>query len=272
MKPIEQSPLGKVQEYCQQYNPDLLFPIARELNRQQLGFGAKLPFFGVDVWTAYELSWLNPKGKPIVAMAEFSFPASSPNIIESKSFKLYLNSFNGTKFSDEQEVLAVLQQDLSSASGAEVVVKIIDLNQAQTLVTSLEGAICLDDQDIEIAEYSVNPSLLSAQNQLVEETLYSNLLKSNCLVTGQPDWATLVISYRGKQLDHASLLRYIVSFRNHNEFHEHCVERIFQDLSTQCQPESLTVYARYLRRGGLDINPYRSTLEVIQPMPRFVRQ
>lgn len=272
LQPIDQSPLGKIQSYCQQYNPDLLFPIARDENRQQLGLNAKLPFHGADVWTAYELSWLNPKGKPMVAIAEFSFPASSPNIVESKSFKLYLNSFNGTKFSTQVEVKMRLEQDLSAAAGAKVEVLILSLDNPQTLVADLDDGICLDDQDIEIDEYQVNPQVLTTSDLQVSEILYTHLLKSNCLVTGQPDWATLVINYRGKRIERANLLRYVVSFRNHNEFHEHCVERIFTDINRQCEPEVLTVYARYLRRGGLDINPYRSNFQSHFAMPRFIRQ
>ncbi len=269
----EHSPLGKPSAYCAEYNPALLFPISRQFKRDEIGIHAEvLPFRGVDVWTAYELSWLNGKGKPVVALAEFVFPADSPNIIESKSFKLYLNSFNGTRFDTQAQVAQQLQQDLTQAAGASVKVKILPIDREQKLVGDLEDGVCLDHQDIAIEAYQLNPEQLKVGSENVEETLYSHLLKSNCLVTGQPDWATLVIKYRGKRIERAGLLRYIVSFRNHNEFHEQCVERIFTDIEKYCQPDALTVYARYVRRGGLDINPFRSNFQSNSDMPRFVRQ
>lgn len=269
---VTNSPLGKQSAYCQDYNPDLLFPIARQLKRDELGISAPLPFHGADVWTAYELSWLNPKGKPMVAIGEFSFAADTPNIIESKSLKLYLNSFNGTQFTTQVDVKYRIEQDLAKAAGGKVKVIIHALDESYKVVTDLDNGIYLDDQDIEVTDYQVNPALLQTGDQQVEETLYSHLLKSNCLVTGQPDWATLVVRYRGKRIDRAGLLRYIVSFRNHNEFHEQCVERIFTDIEKYCQPDALTVYARYVRRGGLDINPFRSNFQSHVDMPRFVRQ
>lgn len=272
LKSLDESPLGKASPYCQQYDSKLLFPIPRQLKRDELGLTTVLPFHGADVWTAYELSWLNQKGKPMVAIGEFSFPADSPNIIESKSLKLYLNSFNGTQFSTQSDVKYRLQQDLSNASGGQVKVVIHPLQNQQTVIADLADGVCLDDQDLEFTEYQVNPNLLATMDQQADECLYSHLLKSNCLVTGQPDWATLVIRYRGQRIDRASLLRYIVSFRDHDEFHEQCVERIFTDIETHCQPVNLTVYARYVRRGGLDINPYRSNYQSHYDMPRFVRQ
>ena len=272
LKPLHESPLGKNAGYCQEYDPSLLFPIARQLKRDELGLSSPLPFHGADVWTAYELSWLNKKGKPMVAIGEFSFPADTPNIIESKSFKLYLNSLNGTQFGTQVDVKYRLEQDLSQAAGGKVKVVIHPLEREQKVIADMEDGVCLDDQDIEINEYEVNPNLLTTMDQYADECLYSHLLKSNCLVTGQPDWATLVIRYRGQRIDRASLLRYIVSFRNHNEFHEQCVERIFTDIEKHCKPDVLTVYARYVRRGGLDINPYRSNFQSHFDMPRFVRQ
>jgi len=271
-KTVDQSPLGKQTHYCSNYNPDLLFPIARKIKRDELAMPAVLPFRGVDVWTAYELSWLNLKGKPMVALGEFEFPADSPNIIESKSFKLYLNSFNATRFASQTEVIERLTQDLSQASGAKVLVKMKWVSEPQTLVGELDNAFCLDHQDIEITDYRLDSSLLKVSSEEVEQTVYSHLLKSNCLVTGQPDWGTVVISYRGRQIDPSSLLRYIVSYRDHMEFHEQCVERIFMDIQHHCQPEALTVYARYVRRGGLDINPYRSNFQPYLSMLRLVRQ
>lgn len=271
-KHVELSPLGKNVVYCSEYNPALLFPIARKIKRDELAMPVVLPFRGADIWTAYELSWLNLKGKPMVAVGEFEFPADSPNIIESKSFKLYLNSFNGSRFASQTEVIERLTQDLSAASGGKVKIKMRLVGEPQRLVGEIEDAFCLDHQDIEIHDYQLNTSYLSVSEKEVEQTLYSNLLKSNCLVTGQPDWGTVVISYRGKQIEQTGLLRYIISYRNHMEFHEQCVERIFMDIQRHCQPEALTVYARYVRRGGLDINPYRSNFQPHVKMPRLVRQ
>ncbi|MFC4158621.1 NADPH-dependent 7-cyano-7-deazaguanine reductase QueF [Chitinimonas lacunae] len=267
---VEHSPLGRTTTYADQYDPSLLFPIPRQAKRDEIGVGATLPFFGADIWNAYELSWLNPRGKPQIALASFTVPADSPNLIESKSFKLYLNSFNQTRL-DEPEVLRRhLSDDLSAAAGAKVAVRLV-LPEAfgQEKLAELEG-VCIDRLDVEIERYSPDPTLLVALDEpVVEEVLTSNLLKSNCLVTGQPDWGSVRIHYRGRPLDQAALLRYLVSFRQHNEFHEQCVERIFMDIQRQCQPEALSVYARYTRRGGLDINPFRTNFS--QPAPANLR-
>ena len=271
----EQSLLGKESPYCHQYDPSLLFPIPRQQKRTELGIAEnELPFHGVDVWTAYELSWLNEQGKPEARMAQFTFAADSPNLIESKSFKLYLNSLNGTHFGSENDVISHLELDLTQACGAPVRVEMISLETPQTLIAHPPHAKCLDDLPIEVSHYQVKPDLLQAQPHLpkVGERLYSHLLKSNCLVTGQPDWGTVVIEYEGAPIRHDHLLAYIVSFREHNEFHEQCVERIFTDILTICQPEKLLVYARYVRRGGLDINPYRANFEVTFDLSRLVRQ
>lgn len=253
------SPLGKPTEYRSDYAPELLYPIPRQLKRDELGIApGALPFVGEDIWNAYEVSWLNPKGKPVVAVATFRVPADSPNLVESKSFKLYLNSFNQTVFSDLSMVESVLLRDLSAAAGAPVGVQIEDLRGRPQVLVNYPQGVALDDLDIECTTYQPTPELLFTVNgEKTEETLYSHLLKSNCLVTGQPDWAMVVIRYRGRPIDHAGLLRYLVSFRNHNEFHEQCVERIFCDITARCAPEALSVYARYTRRGGLDINPCR---------------
>lgn len=279
------SPLGQPTEYRATYAPELLYPIPRQLKRDELGIAAgSLPFVGEDIWNAYEVSWLNTKGKPHVALATFRVPADSPNLIESKSFKLYLNSFNQTAFTDATAVQRVLLGDLSAAAGANVLVKIEEFSgrprpspQGDLLRSAgspLGGqmsagyptGVLLDSLDIACDRYQPAPELLSTGDApVVEETLYSHLLKSNCLVTGQPDWAMLVIRYRGRPIERAGLLRYIVSFRNHNEFHEQCVERIFCDITRQCAPETLSVYARYTRRGGLDINPFRSSVESTAP-------
>ncbi len=267
--------LGQKTEYATQYQPSLLQPVPRSLNRDDLNLGADLPFQGCDIWTLYELSWLNSKGLPQVAIGEVAIPATSANLIESKSFKLYLNSFNQTRFDSWQAVEQALIQDLSNCAGetVSVSVKPVSAYTDEPIVTMQSE--CIDDQDIEIADYQFNPDYLkdAAGSLEVSETLHSHLLKSNCLITNQPDWGSVEICYQGKQINREALLRYIVSFREHNEFHEQCVERIFTDIMTYCQPTQLTVYARYTRRGGLDINPYRSNQ---QPKPahnhRMARQ
>lgn len=268
-----QSLLGKTTPYCHAYDPGLLFAIPRQEKRTELDIDADtLPFTGQDVWTAYEVSWLNAKGKPIVAWAEFVFSAQSPNLVESKSFKLYLNSFNGTRFDNEQVVIECWKKDLSAVSGAAVEVRLHTLSEDQLLMGSMPGE-CLDDLDIEVSQYQVMPSLLRLKSATqVSMCWHSHLLKSNCLVTGQPDWGSVWIRYEGSEIDPESLLRYIISFREHNEFHEQCVERIFCDIMAQCAPSKLTVYARYLRRGGLDINPYRSNFEQHFNLNRLIRQ
>jgi 7-cyano-7-deazaguanine reductase len=263
----EHSPLGKSSEYIATYTPSLLFPIPRAAKWAELGLTAQtLPYQGVDFWNCYELSWLLPSGKPVVAIAEFSIPADSPNIIESKSFKLYLNSLNQTAFVDQQTLTATLIKDLSDAAGKPVGVRIRSLADISAQgVASLPG-FCIDDLDVTIHSYDQpQPELLRCDaSRIVEQSLHSHLLKSNCPVTSQPDWGSVAVEYRGAELNPASFLAYIVSFRQHSDFHEQCVERIFLDLQRLLKPEKLTVYARYVRRGGLDINPYRST-EVISP-------
>lgn len=273
--PAEHSPLGKSSEYVSTYAPELLFPISRTTKWAELGLTAEtLPYQGVDLWNCYELSWLTASGKPVVAIGEFAIPAQSPNIIESKSFKLYLNSLNQTAFDNADAVRAVLERDLSAAAGAPVGVRVRGLDEvAGEGVAVIEGT-CVDDLDVAVESYDhPRPELLRCDDtRRVEEMLYSHLLKSNCPVTGQPDWGTLVVDYAGPALDAASLLAYVVSFRQHQDFHEQCVERIYLDLQRLLQPARLTVYARYVRRGGLDINPYRSS-EAVQPdNRRLVRQ
>lgn len=273
--PSHASPLGKATEYQNHYAPELLFPIPRQLKRHEIGIAdSALPFVGEDLWNAYELSWLNTKGKPVVAVGTFRVPADSPNLIESKSFKLYLNSFNQSTFASIDSVAQTMTRDLSAAAGRPVDVALQALASAPTAHIGIPAGILLDDLDIACDRYQPSPDLLTTEaGETVEETLYSHLLKSNCLVTGQPDWAMLVIRYRGRPINRAGLLRYIVSFRNHNEFHEQCVERIFSDLRAHCQPEALAVHARYTRRGGLDINPFRSTGDYPTPdNTREIRQ
>ena len=263
--------LGQQTTYAEKYDRTLLQPVPRRLNRDQLNITATQPFtVGADIWTAYEISWLNPKGVPQVAIADVNIDFRSENLIESKSFKLYLNSFNQTTFADFADVQQTLQRDLQDCAQGEVKVRLNSLADYTAQPIAALSGDCIDAQDIEVRDYAFNAALLNhcTGEHLVEETLVSHLLKSNCLITQQPDWGSLQIHYVGKQINREQLLRYIISFRQHNEFHEQCVERIFCDLMQYAKPEKLTVYARYTRRGGLDINPYRSNFE---PLPQNVR-
>jgi 7-cyano-7-deazaguanine reductase len=271
---LQSSTLGKKSSYISQYQPDLLFPVPRQAQRDGLGIQAEqLPFTGYDFWQGYELSWLTSKGKPQVALLQVTIPAHSPYLIESKSFKLYLNSFNQTRCENWTWVAETLKRDLSQACGAEIQLNIIPLCQYVTPFCSDYPGHCIDDLDISCEHYQPKPELLTTENERVNEALFSHLLKSNCLVTGQPDWGSLYINYQGQRINPTGLLQYIVSLRQHNEFHEHCVERIFTDIQTHCQPEALCVMANYTRRGGLDINPVRTTdHELIPDFKRLVRQ
>ncbi len=311
MPALELSQLGKATPYVDQYDAGLLFPIARAGKRAEIGIGATPPFFGADMWTAFELSWLNLRGKPQLAIAHFTVPCETLNIVESKSLKLYLNSFNNTKFASAEDVKARLRADLSeavwrrdggpaanpspepgcNASGAAPPVRGV-AGPAQsappTIGVSLLGpelfdrepvheldGLSLDRLDIDCTRYTPAPDLLivTPNEAPVSEVFTSNLLKSNCLVTGQPDWGSVQISYTGDQIEQGGLLQYLVSFRNHNEFHEHCVERIFMDVWARCKPIKLSVYARYTRRGGLDINPFRTSYPQALPVNiRMARQ
>ena len=273
--PAEHSPLGKSSAYIATYSPELLFPIARAAKWAELGLSAEtLPYRGVDIWNCYELSWLLPSGKPVVAIGEFVIPADSPNIIESKSFKLYLNSLNQSVFESREALAEVIARDLSVAAGKPVTVRLRSLDEVAAEGIATPAGVCIDELDVAIEHYDARRAeLLSCDSgRMVEECLYSQLLKSNCPVTGQPDWGTLVVDYRGPALDRASLLAYVVSFRQHADFHEQCVERIFLDLQRLLQPERLIVHARYVRRGGLDINPWRSTEAGVPSNGRLVRQ
>ena len=277
MNQPEQSQLGKNSAYVDQYDASLLFPIPRAVKREELGILGSPIFFGADLWTAFELSWLNLKGKPQVAIAHITVPAESTHIIESKSLKLYFNSFNASRFVDVQAVRDCMRNDLDTAlwHGGKILARcgvkmILPEEFDKEPVHELDG-LNLDRMDIECKHYQPAPELLKAQQDEapVTETFVSHLLKSNCLVTGQPDWGSVQISYSGDQIDQAGLLQYIVSFRNHNEFHEQCVERIFIDIWTRCKPLKLSVYARYTRRGGLDINPWRTSYP--QSPPKNIR-
>ena len=267
--------LGQKTEYASQYDRTLLQPVPRALNRDGLGITQNQPFtIGADIWTAYEISWLNEKGLPQVAIADIYLDYQSQNLIESKSFKLYLNSFNQSKFADFNAVQQTMQRDLSECAQGDVKVRLnsVAVYDSQK-IDHLQGD-CIDEQNIEITSYEFNADWLKdcVSDEIVEEKLVSHLLKSNCLITNQPDWGTLHIHYVGRKIDHEKLLRYVVSFRQHNEFHEQCVERIFCDLMHYAKPEKLTVYARYTRRGGLDINPFRSNFENLPENLRLARQ
>ncbi|HGH5990759.1 NADPH-dependent 7-cyano-7-deazaguanine reductase QueF [Morganella morganii] len=269
--------LGKKTGYEQHYNPALLQGVPRSLNRDALHLHAdNLPFRGADLWTLYELSWLQPNGVPCIALGYVSLDAAGLNLIESKSFKLYLNSFNQTVFASADDVRRTLEQDLSACAQGTVTVELLRPDQfTEQKIIDFTGE-CIDYQDITITDYQFSSDyLIDAVNEnddVVEETLVSHLLKSNCLITQQPDWGSVAIQYRGPKIDREKLLRYLVSFRNHNEFHEQCVERIFTDLNTHCRPVALTVYARYTRRGGLDINPWRTNTDFTPSADRLARQ
>ena len=264
--------LGQKVDYIEQYTPELLQGVPRSLSREQIGVSQPLPFGGVDIWNGYELSWLNPKGKPQVAILQCQVPIDSQNLIESKSFKLYLNSFNQSVFGSADEVARHLSKDLSACAQAPVKLQLFSAGQFGALhLGELDGTV-IDDLDIEINTYEPSPELLTTGEQQVSETLVSHLLKSNCLITSQPDWASVQIHYEGAAIDHAGLLAYLISFRRHNEFHEQCIERIFCDLMNRCKPHKLAVYARYTRRGGLDINPLRANFDFNVSNNRLARQ
>jgi 7-cyano-7-deazaguanine reductase len=275
MSSPDHSPLGKATVYADRYDASLLFPIPRQAKRDELGIaGDALPFHGVDVWNGYELSWLDTRGKPMVAVAEFRFQATSPNIVESKSFKLYLNSFAQERLADAGALRDILVRDLSAASGGPVDITLHAPGELDGTPIAEPNGVLLDTQELDFDSYGPpRPAFLATAAGDADEVLVSHLLRSNCPVTGQPDWGSVQISYSGAAVDHAGLLRYLVSFRSHTEFHEQCVERIFMDICERCAPRQLTVYARYTRRGGLDINPFRSTDPTATPgNPRGARQ
>ncbi len=272
-----QSELGKSSSYESHYNPELLFPLPRSTRRAELGIGQSLPFFGFDVWNHYEVSWLNSLGKPVVAIAEIIYPCDSPCIIESKSMKLYFNALNNTSFASDAAVEAIITADLQQRTQArfvQVTLHPLASFHAQPLLAGLDG-VTIDTLDIHCDTYHHNAEFLSTEPAIVSETLCSDLLKSNCLVTNQPDWCSIKITYHGQQINRAGLLRYLVSFRNDNEFHEQCIEKIFVNLIAHCQPERLTIVGRSTRRGGLDINSVRSTHSITPadvPNVRLCRQ
>ncbi|KEQ13538.1 NADPH-dependent 7-cyano-7-deazaguanine reductase [Endozoicomonas montiporae] len=270
---VEMSQLGKTSLYETEYNPSILFPIPRKEKQEQLGLDPQnLPYVGCDVWYAYEISWLNGRGKPVAMVARFELPCDSPCLIESKSFKLYLNSFNQSRFESVSAARETMVKDLSDAAGAPVKVELMTVAEMEVFGFSKAPGTCVDELDVAIDTYMYQPDFLTKGDGKVEEAIHSNLLKSNCPVTGQPDWGTIVVEYKGEAINHESFLRYICSFREHQEFHEQCAERVFTDIQQRFQMDELTVYAQYVRRGGLDINPWRSTHHKETNRLRLVRQ
>jgi 7-cyano-7-deazaguanine reductase len=275
---MEDNPLGKNSVYPEKYQPDLLVSIPRSENRLILGITTDaLPFEGADVWNAYELSYLNTHGKPVSLHGRFVFPAGSTNLVESKSLKLYLNSLNQERFESTEHFTSTIQSDLSRAADQQVDIFVFQSHEMS--MPEYPSGMCLDDQELEFSDYSVSKMILEETpdalfEELTEEILFTNLFRSNCPVTNQPDWATVTICYQGKKIPHDVLLKYLVSYRLHNDYHENCVEQIFCDLKDVFEPQSLTVEANFLRRGGLDINPIRSTEKNLnyQAFPRFMRQ
>ncbi len=266
------NPLGKEVAHSPVYNPGHLFSVARHDGRREIGLLAALPFGGADVWNAYEISWLNPAGKPEVAMGTFTFPCSTPNLIESKSLKLFLNSLNLHRFDSAAAVCAVLEKELAAIAGGRVGIDLITAERFHETLVSEPPGQCLDDLDVACRCDRVAPETLDTVAEQVTETVYSNLLRTNCPVTGQPDWATVVVDYTGPQINPEGLLKYLVSYRQHTGFHENCVERIFMDILTRCTPARLLVQARFTRRGGLDINPWRANYSAVPQHTRFARQ
>lgn len=273
MSGLSDSPLGRAARYPEQYDPALLFAVDRGEQRRRLPFAGALPFVGVDLWTAYELSWLDRTGKPQVAIATFRVPADSPRLVESKSVKLYLTGFNLTRFDGDLAVTNTLARDLSAAVGATVDVALSAAEVNGGLPLADFPGTCIDALPVAAVDEQPVPQALVAAGDVRDETLYTRLFRSVCPVTGQPDYACVQIAYRGPAIDAPGLLRYLVSFRREAGFHEHCVEQIFADVWRRCHPERLSVYARFTRRGGIDINPWRSSDRRLPPAAvRTVRQ
>jgi len=266
------NPLGKAVPHSPRYHPGHLYPLPRQEGRSEIGLVETLPFSGADIWNAYEISWLNNLGRPEIAVGQFVFPGDSPNLIESKSLKLYLNSLNLERFDSVAAVRTTIAKDLTDKAGRPVDVVLYQIDDYAIANIDKPPGNCLDNVEIEVAGFQIDPGTLSTLPKQAEETLYSNLLRTNCSVTGQPDWGTIVIRYSGLQLDPAGLLKYIVSYREHTGFHENCVERIFCDILDRCKPEQLFIQAQFTRRGGLDINPWRANYDVVPEFVRYVRQ
>ncbi len=264
--------LGKRAPVVEVYSPEILYPIPRCTARNSLGIGDQLPFYGVDLWHAYELSWLDATGKPVARVGRFTIPATSPCIVESKSFKLYINSLHNTRFDDDAAASHCMERDIGTTAGAPVTLELFEVDDPTLSGRAVPGSN-LDNCQPAPTAAEPDPELLIAHfGNIEEDQLYTHLLRSLCPVTGQPDWATLWIHYRGPALDHGALLAYILSYRQHQEFHEQCVERMFLDISARCKPEFLHIQAFYTRRGGLDINPFRSTSATARALPRLNRQ
>jgi len=263
------APLGHPTDYPDTYDASLLFAVPRAPQRAEIGIGAALPFTGADVWTAYEHTWLDVAGKPAVAIVSFAVPVSSPAIVESKSVKLYLGSYAQSRFAGAADVAARIERDLSAATGAPVAISLVPQRDfAKARIAELTGE-SIDGIEVAVDRYDVDASLLSAGHGDVRETLRTDLFRSVCPVTNQPDYASIAIAYAGPRIDRAALLRYVVSYRHHAGFHEHCAERIFADLVARCGCRELTIEARFTRRGGLDINPFRTNVGA--PLPPNVR-
>lgn len=273
---MSDNPLGKQTAYPTRYDPDLLFPVARAANRVNIGIDeAALPFAGFDHWRAYELSWLSATGQPVVALADILVPCKSPFLIESKSMKLYFNSLNQHVFADVASAHSRIEQDLARVAGAPVQVTLYSNDAPAMHTRDVNDAIVLDNLSVTTSTYQPSPQLLqTVAGTDVDEILLSHAFRSNCPITAQPDWGSIMIQYRGKQIDHSSVLAYLISYRLHEGFHEHCVEQIFQDLSAVCKPQALQVSINFLRRGGLEINPLRSSDRAIvaYPLARLLRQ
>jgi len=264
--------LGRHTPVIEVYSPELLYPISRSEARDALGLTSPMPFFGVDLWHAYEMSWLDSNKKPVSRVGRFTIPATTPHLVESKSFKLYLNSLNNKIFDSEQSAIRCIIQDIAAVAGSSVQLQLFPPDD-KALAGSVLNGLCLDDCNAStgVTEPAAGMIQLEADT-IVEETLFSHLLRSLCPVTGQPDWASVWVHYRGAAIDHSSLLTYIIAYRQHQEFHEQCVERMFRDIQLRCQPEFLHIQAFYTRRGGLDISPFRSTDANATAMPRLNRQ
>ncbi|VFP79815.1 NADPH-dependent 7-cyano-7-deazaguanine reductase QueF [Candidatus Erwinia haradaeae] len=267
--------LGKTTEYYHTYQPSLLHPIPRKLHRELLNIDFEQNIFmGEDIWTLYEVSWLNKKGLPQVAIGKIVLDMHTLNLIESKSLKLYLNSFNQTCFINIEMVRKTIEKDLSDRAVGLVNVTLVHIQDIKNVIINNLSGFCIDTQDITITTYKLNPEYLYniTTNNIVTEQLISHIFKSNCLITQQPDWATVQINYHGNKINYTGLLHYLISYRQHNEFHEHCTERIFYDILKYCKPSQLSVYLRYTRRGGIDINPWRSNIEFLPNQNRLIRQ
>jgi 7-cyano-7-deazaguanine reductase len=272
---MSDNPLGENVPSPSKYDPGILYPIPRWPARSLLDIDKKLLMYGLDHWHCYEISWLNDKGKPQVAIGEFYFNADSENIVESKSLKLYLHSFNQEKFADAEQLAEILSNDLSALSKSQVKVVLHELQRLSPAGVMRRRGRSIDGLDVEVKTHEVDEQLLQTVNDIVfDEELHSDLFKSNCPVTGQPDWASFEIQYTGAKIDEASLLLYLSSFRSHQGYHEECAERIFRDIYQRCQPQELFIALNFLRRGGIDINVYRSSVPIASERvnERLVRQ